>query len=271
MRAGVACGPVVAVLALTAASGCEYADPLELHPDVVTLEVLLITGESEARMLAIHSHRAPGDGGVPEVSAHLAGPGWEAEFSETPELDVCTPVDDLPGTPKCLRAALPEPVRAGVTYGLSGTAPLGSFTGEARVPDPPLMLTDTLRLAGRKYGERLPIRLRYRAGPDIGLLPLDVRNVFETLEDGTEVELDYTYLGIGLREVDPADTAFTVWMIDREKTVRFSLTLLGMGWHYRNFWYDGIRPWPSSGIEGDGVYGYFDGVTRSRATQVLVR
>ena len=226
-------------------------------------------------MLAIHPHRDPGDGGAPEVSAHLVGPGWEAEFSDTPEPDVCTPVDELPGTPKCLRAALPEPVRAGVTYGLSGTAPLGSFTGEARVPDPPLMLTDTLRLSWPEKRERLPIRLRYRSGPDIGALPLDVRNVFETLEDGTEVELDQIHLGISPRGVDPAATAHTVWMLHRERAVRFSLTLLGIGWHWTNFrsaYEIGIRPWPGFGIEGDwGVYGYFDGVTRSRAAQVFVR
>ena len=46
------CG-LVATVALTASSACDYIHPLELHPDVVTLEVLLIAGESSARMLDI--------------------------------------------------------------------------------------------------------------------------------------------------------------------------------------------------------------------------
>lgn len=58
--------------------------------------------------------------------------------------------------------------------------------------------------------------------------------------------------------------------------MRFSLRLLGIGWHYTDFVkhigvdYPLIRPWPSFGIEGEGVYGYFDGATPSRAARVLV-
>ena len=259
------------VSALVAASACiEDFGPLELHPDVVWLEVLLVAGEREARMLAIHPHREPEDD-APEVDARLRGPGWESAFAETLELQACTDADVDPA--ECLRATLPEPVRAGATYGLLGTAPLGSFTGEARMPDPPLMLTDTLRLSWPEEGEQLPVRLRYRAGPDIGALSVDVRDVFETREDGTEVELDVHHLRSGPGGLDPAATAGTVRIRVREKPLRFSLTLLGVGWNRRNMFILGpvLRPWPVFGIEGDGVYGYFDGVTRSRAAHVFVR
>ena len=258
--------------ALVAASACiEDSDPLELHPDVVWLEVLLVAGESEARMLAAHPHREREDP-APEVDARLRGPGWEAAFSETLELQDCTP--DNVDAAKCLRAALPEPVRAGTTYGLSGTAPLGSFTGETRVPGTPLLEADTLRLSWPEEGREFTIQLRYRAGPDIGHLSFDVRDIFETQEDGTEVELDASRVHSGRAALHPDSTAGTVWIDVREKPLRFSLTLLGVGWNWTNVLRAKdpvLRPWPSFGIEGDGVYGYFDGVTRSRAAQVFVR
>ena len=268
MRREVGFGPVD-MLALTVASACDYIHPLELHPDMVSLEVLLIAGESEARRLAIHPHR---EGAVPEVSAHLEGPGWEAAFSETLELKACTGarVDSA----RCLRAALPEPVRAGAAYALRGTAPLGSFTGETRVPDPPLLLTDTLHLSWPDKGAGRHIPLRYRAGSDIGTLLVDVRDIFETQEDGTEVELPTRDLQLLPRGVDPAATADTVWIVARERPLRFCLLLLGVGWQWTNFAYiedPVIRPWPRFGIEGDGVYGYFDGVTPSRAARIFVR
>ena len=261
------------VVGLAASSACEDFSPLELHPDVVTLEVLLVAGESEARMLAVHPHREPGDGG-PEIAARLDGPGWEAAFSETVGLEACTRAKRLPGPAKCLRAVLPEPVRAGAAYALRGTAPLGSFTGETRVPDPPLLSADTLHLSWPDKGAQRHIPLRYRAGSDIATLAVDVRNIFETQEDGTEVELPTSDLRLVPWAVDPDATADTVWIEVREKPLRFSLLLLGIGWRWRNF--VGIenftiRPWPSFGIEGEGVYGYFDGVARSRAALILVR
>lgn len=259
-------------VAMAATSACqEDFDPLELHPDVVSLEVLLVEGESEARMLASHPHQ---EGAIPEVSAHLEGSGWEAAFSETPELEACTVAWDVYSA-RCLRAALPEPVRAGATYALRGTAPLGSFTGETRVPGRPLMSTDTLRLSWPDEGEpRLPIPLRYQAGSDIGILVVDVRDIFETRGDGTEVELPTYTLSLHPLAVYPAATADTVWIDVLGNPLHFSLTLLGIGWHLTNFVYvvtPAIRPWPAFGIEGDGVYGYFDGIARSRPMHVLVK
>ena len=268
MKRGVGCG-LVAVLAAAAVSACQddYG-PLDLHPDVVWLEVLLVEGESEARMVARHPHR---EGEPPELSAHLEGPGWEAAFSDTLELGACT-VDRVPSA-RCLRASLPEPVRAGTSYGLRGTAPLGSFIGEARVPDSPVQLADTLLLSWPDKAERLPIPLRYRVGPDIGVLLVDVWDILETLEDGTEVELPAGDLGLSRWAVDHTATADTVWIDVREKPLRFSAGLLGIGRQWTNFVFIGspvIRPWPAFGIEGDGVYGYFDGVARSRPLRILV-
>lgn len=271
MKKGSGFGLLV-VLAMAATSACqEDFDPLELHPDVVSLEVLLVAGESEARMLASHPHQK---GAIPEVSVHLEGPGWEAEFSETLELEACTVAAEDVESAKCLRAVLPEPVRAGAAYALRGTAPLGSFTGETRVPDRPSLSVDTLHLSWPEKGEpRLRIPLRYWAGADIGALAVDVRDIFETREDGTEVEVPTLTLGLRPLAVYPAATADTVWIDVLGKPLRFSLTLLGIGWELTNFAYvesPVIRPWPSFGIEGDGVYGYFDGVTRSLPLRVLV-
>ncbi|MCY3944247.1 MAG: hypothetical protein OXG18_10890 [Gemmatimonadetes bacterium] len=270
MRKGVGFGLLV-VLAMAAALACEDFDPLELHPDVVSLEVLLVAGESEARMLASHPHQ---EGAIPEVSAHLEGPGWEAEFSETLELEACTVAEDVESA-KCLGAVLPEPLRAGTTYALRGTAPLGSFTGETRVPGGPRLSVDTLRLSWPDGGEpRLPIPFRHQAGSDIGVLAVDVRDIFETRERRTEVELPPYTLRLLPRAIDPAATADTVWIDVLGNPLRFSLTLLGIGWHWTNFANvvtPAIRPWPAFGIEGDGVYGYFDGVTRSPPLRVLVR
>ena len=264
MKTGVG-SALVTALAVTVASACHEMDPLELHPDVITIEVLLVAGESEARMLALHPHRGAGDG-APEIDARVVGPGWEAAFSETLRREACTPIQTLPGTAKCLQAALPEPVRAGVAYGLSGTAPMGAFTAETRVPDPPLLLTDTLHLSWPDEGDRLRIPLRYRAGPDIGTLAVDVRNIFEIREDGTEVELPVHDLWLVPVIVDRAATADTVRIRVRERPLRFSLLLMGVGRMWTDFWAGSIE----GGIEGRGVYGYFDGVAPSGPARVLV-
>jgi len=270
LKTGAGCA-VATALAAAAASACEDDfGPLHFHPDVVTIEVLLVAGESEARMLAVHPHRGPG-APAPEVDARLLGPGWEAAFSETLPLEACTAVQDL-GSRKCLRAALPEPVRAGGAYGLTGTAPLGAFTGEARVPDPPLLETDTLHLSWPDEGDRIRIPLRYRAGSDIGVLGVDVRDIFETRDDGTEVELPVHELRLVPWIVDPAATADTVLMDIREKPLRFSMLLLGIGWTWAKYRGLGIEGGElEGGIEGEGVYGYLDGVAPSGPMPVLVR
>ncbi len=60
----------------------------------------------------------------------------------------------------------------------------------------------------------------------------------------------------------------------RDGQVRFSLRIVVLGRHYANFValhtgsFPVPQPWPSFGIEGEGVYGYFDGVAASKAVQV---
>ena len=271
MRRGVGCG-LAAVLVLATMSACEEVfGPLELHLDVVALEVLLVAGESEARMLAVYPHREP-EGDAPEIVARLEGPGWEAAFSDTLDLEVCAGAVGLGVPARCLRAALPEFVRPGETYALRGTAPLGSFTGEMRVPDAPLLLMDTVHLSRPDTGRRVPVPLRYRAGSDISALGVDVRDIFETQEDGTEVELATSALGLNPVGAPPDSTAHTVWIFAREKPVRFSLLLMGIGWNWKNYVESEsplIRPWPQFGIEGEGVYGYFDGVAWSRPAHMF--
>ena len=60
------------------------------------------------------------------------------------------------------------------------------------------------------------------------------------------------------------------------------MRLAGLGRNYTRFventgsiHWDGdhflvLRPWPETGIEGEGVYGYFDGVSFSRTVTVVV-
>ena len=263
------------MLALAATSACEEVfGPLELHLDVVALGIVLLEGEGEARMLAVHPHREPEEDG-PEIVAFIKGAGWEAAFSDTLELEACAGTVELGAAPaRCLRATLPETVRAGTAYALRGTAPLGSFTGETRVPDAPLLLVDTLHLSWPDTGRSVVfIPLRYRAGSDISVLLFDVRDIFETQEDGTEVELRRRDLGLNPRGVPRDSTAYTVWIDAREKPLRFSLLLTGIGWNLMNFLDTPnpvLRPWPRFGIEGEGVYGYFDGVVWSGPAQVFV-
>ena len=276
MRPCAGCGLVVA-LTLAASSACETIRPFELHPDVVALAVLLVAGESEARMLAIHPHREPGDA-APEITATLEGPGWTAAFTDALELETCTPGKRWPGPIKCLRAALPEAIRPTGSYSLHGTAPMGSFTGETVVPAVPLLVepTDTLRLPLPDDPGEIQMPIRYQIGSDIGTLEAEVLEVFETQEDGTEREIHPSDLGSFPQTVKGIESD-TVSIRQRGKPLRFSVRLLGIGWNYTNFLQHLgtgdplMRPWPSFGIEGEGVYGYFDGVTRSRAARVLVR
>ena len=271
MSAHTGCRLAVA-LALAASSGCDITDPPDVHPDVVALAVLLFAGQSEARMLAIHPHRGRDDA-APNITATLEGPGWAAAFDEESELGACTLAEEWLGPSKCLRATLPEAIRPDGAYRLRGAAPLGTFTGEAVVPAPPHLLEpgDSLHVEVSDDDELIQIPLRYGPGPEVGTLLLELMDFFETKEDGTEERLP----GHLIRPVGSAssDTARVVYL---DRPLRFSLRLLGIGWHYTSFVEQGgkdlmTRPWPDSGIEGEGVYGYFDGVTPSRAARIFVR
>ena len=275
MRMRLRCGLVA--LALMASPGCETTRPFELHPDVVALAALLVVGESEAHMLAVHPNREAG--AAPEITATLQGPGgWTAAFTDAPGLETCTPGKTWPSPVKCLSAALPEAIVPTGQYSLRGTARLGSFTGEMEVPTAPFLVesVDTLRLPLPDEPGEIKIPIRYEVDADIGTLQAHILEVFETQEDGTEREIYPQSLGRFPQPLDGAE-ADTVLIRQRGRPLRFSLRLVGIGWNYTNFiehWGTRnplMRPWPNFGIEGEGVYGYFDGVTRSRAARVFVR
>lgn len=269
MNARTECAPAVA-LALAVSAGCDIARPPDLHPDVVALAVLLFAGESEARMLAIHPHRGREDA-APNLTATFEGPGWTAAFDEMSELGGCKLTGEWLGPSKCLRAKLPEAIRPGGTYRLRGTAPLGTFTGEAVVPAPPHLLEpgDSLHVV-EPDNDLAKIPIRYKPGPDVGTLLVEALDFWETQDDGSEEELPWHTIWTP----DGLETD-TVGVFGTGKPMRFSLRMLGIGWHYTDFVEHGgedllTRPWPASGIEGEGVYGFFDGVTPSRAAQVFV-
>ena len=262
------------MLMLAAPSACEQTDGFDLHPDVVALAVLLVGGESEARMLAVHPHRQPGDA-APEISATLEGPGWKAAFSRPLELEACGGLLPGPFPSVCLGAMPPESIRPEGRYGLRGTTALGSFTGEMRFPTFPRLVepADTLRLSGRDIQyRRMSIPIGYQVAPDVGALVSEVHDFVAIGPGGVEDRRPDSY-----QEVDRERTEgwITVYTYD-DPPMRFSLRLLGIGWHYADFVGQVdidhllIRPWPRFGIEGEGVYGYFDGVTPSRAARVLV-
>ena len=277
-------------LALAVSSACEIDRPIELHPDAIALYVVLVAGESEARMLAVHPHRENGEP-APDITATLEGPGWSAPFADTLEWEACG--FRWYGRPPrwCLGAVLPDTIRAGGVYGLRGTAPLGSFAGEMKMPAPPLLLepADSLHVvAPAEPGEDNDIRIpiRYRIDTDVGTLMADMLDFFEIQEDGSEVRLPDSR---GPYPVDGA--AGTDWMVIRcidpdilggrrivdLKPVGFSFRLLGIGWHYTRFvelrvdYRDHLlKPWPAFGIEGEEVYGFFDGLTPSRSARIVV-
>lgn len=177
------------------------------------------------------------------------------------------------GPSKCLYATLPEAIRPDGEYRLHGAAPLGAFTGEAVVPAPPHLLEpgDSLHVEITDDDELIEVPIRYEPGPDVGTLLLEALDYFMTRDDGTEERLPWH----SIRPVRGAssDTARAVYL---DKPMRFSLRLLGVGWHYTRFVEQGgedlvTRPWPDSGIEGEGVYGFFDGVTPSRTARIFVR
>ena len=264
-------------MAAVAASGCvRPPDPLELHPDVVSVAIMLEGGAREARMLAAHPHRDLNEP-APTVTVTLKGPGWTAAFSDTLELVECIPENRWQGPARCLRAVLPEEVRGGAAYEIEGTAPLGSFSGEVVLPAAPVLIEprDSLHLPMPTDYEGHLIPVRYRIGSDVGTLLADVLDIFQTEEDGTERRVEAYHVG-HFPQALKGEEADSVHIEYLKKPVRFSLRLWGIGRNYTNFLEnEGIytlpQPWPSFGIEGEGVYGYFDGAVPSRLARVWIR
>lgn len=270
-RAG---GAVVIALALAVSPACEIVRPLDLHPDVVALAALLVAGEREARMLAVHPHRTP-DQAPPLVAAMLRGPGWEVGFRYTLNLEACT-LAGLRHPATCLGADLPEPVRPGREYGIRGTAPLGPFTGEVTVPRMPRLLEPQASVTmPLPQGISIVLPMRFQTDTDIGTLLADVTDVFVSVPGGGEQEIPASHLGSFPQRLEGAETD-TITLVHYGRPLRFALQLLGIGRNYTNFLgkagLDPVpRPWPSFGIEGEGAYGYFDGATPSRISRIVLR
>lgn len=268
---------LVVALMLAGASACRIVRPLDADPDVVALGVLLVAGEDEARMLAVHPHREPGED-PPEITAELAGPGWSAAFFDDPQLEGCATAEELAGPARCLRAVLPDTVRADARYVLSGTTPLGRFGGRIVVPPPPRLIwpPDTLRARFPDDSGAVGLAIRHHVHVDVGTLLVEVLDVFETLEDGTEAEIPAALLGYFPKTIE-LRAENTIGILHRSKPLRFSLRLHGVGWGYTRFArHMGrkdplVRPWPNFGVAGEGVFGYFDGVAVSRAAHIFLK
>ena len=266
----------LAVVLLLGASACKITRPFEPEPDVVALGVLLVAGEDEARLLATHPHRERGEA-APNITAELVGPGWRAAFSDTLPLEACTAAEEWRGPTRCLGAALPATIQGNVEYSLRGRAPLGSFGGRITVPAPPHLIVppDTLRLAIPSRPELLGLFLRHEVGLDVGTLLVELLDAFETQEDGTVTEIPAERMGFSVKTIELRESN-AVSIRHRGRPARFTLRLHGLGWRYTTFMrHRGrtdplVRPWPKFGIEGQGGYGYFDGVAISRRAHIFL-
>lgn len=267
---------LLALLATMTAGGCDYfapPDPLKLDPDVINIAMVLVAGESHAQLLVGHPHRAA-SGAPPDVTASLIAPGWRFPFSYTTDAE-----EGCGGGPTswsfpmiCLNASLPEPIREGVTYRLEGDGPRGSFTGETVIPFAPLILDpgDTVRLhrpADSSGWFRIPIR--YRPSPEVGTLRPEM---FGTLRNSSGPGSSWIHVNPRALNVEDRTDTLSISAYDERRIVKGSMHLLGIGWHYTRFRRSSRTrfPWPSFGLTGDGVYGYFDGSAKSRRFQVIV-
>ena len=256
-----------ALLVGASLSGCTMELPFELDPDVVALSLLLEPGERSAKMAASYPHRM-WDEGPPDISASLEGPGWTVEFTGTGEWEC----GSLPSYGACtwLSAQLPEVVAPG-RYRVRGTTPRGSFSGEATVPGMPSIENpagDTLwiHLPDDTAGFVL-VPLEYQV--DSATAALFLESTFERngervrgrvlWELGDSIDLRYEEGEISLRglrlRLQALGPSYTSWL----RHVGPALE----------------PPWPpaglprgvelfearSFGIEGEGAYGYFDGVS----------
>jgi len=263
---------VLALAATLTSVGCNIAppDPLALDPDAISIASVLVANETHARILVGYPHRSL-SGPPPRISASLLAPGWRAAF--THETD---PEDGCGGGPTfwrmpmvCLNASLPQPIREQVTYKLEGEGPKGRISGEITVPSAPLILDpgDTLWLPDSIRSIRIPIR--YRAPPGAGTLRPEVLATHRT---STGIEANWVSAYPGGLDVDGQADTLSVPGADVSRLEAASMHLLGIGWNYTRFRESSrVRfPWPSFGLSGDGIYGYFDGSAKSRRVHIAL-
>ncbi len=276
--------PRAALFLLTAAalSACSYTRPDEdLSPDedAVMIGALLLSGQSEAHLLATSPHRPAGASPPGGVSATLAGPGWKAAYADTVDLKRCNV--DLPQKWRpalCLRAKLPQPIRAGVEYAIEGTTHKGGFHGKTTVPRRPVASAlDTQFVEVASSEDPAEFKVRFDAPPEVRAVAMDVRNAIQLKSDGSSKAgwiLAVTPSALDIR-VD--SQRVRVWGRWQRPGARFDTHLIGYETNYARFVVDSrearvlYKPWPSFGLEGDeSVYGYFGAAALSLEAILVV-
>ena len=281
-------GLAVALLALI--SGCADYPPL-LNPDALAVIVILEAGALEEGMAVRHPHRSERErAGKWEGAAQwivrdavLHGPGWTVPFADT--LEECRASSGRP--PGCartgveLRAELPEPVAPATTYVVEGEGVLGPFACTIEVPAAPVLLDipDTLRIP---MDTAVFVPFRWQVGPEVGRLLLkgdvEITSEFGVNSFETSKWFAATPNGTGTDSVffdtrDPFEEGITslVWLLHLE----------GSGWNREEFSRIPRELWHAQaaeaagydlgagGVEGEGAYGYCDGVSFSRKVVVI--
>lgn len=282
------------------AGGCDYTHPTDVFvpdEDVIAISAVISAGFDTATLLATFPHR-DGSSNPPIVNARLTGPGWTADFrqdldSHTPEgLQACNLMSGSvawKGPVSCLRAPLPQPIKAGVRYTLTGTTELGAFSGTTIVPSAPVIVDPSVEFVATPAADTFAVDLRYETPTEAGLLIAEAANAVQVVVDGAgNVREEPRWIKfIRPRELNPAaqSARIMVWGYDsgssqawRPPEFRFDLHLVAFDENFSRFArlrYDRlvIRPWPSFGLSGDeGIFGYFGAASRSTTpVRVIVR
>ena len=271
--------PTAALLGMGAISGCADYPPL-LNPDATTLVVLLEAGAVEARMVARHPHRSVEETSQWEGPAQwivsdavLRGPRWTVPFADTLE-EECSGSNGRPSA--CARtrvdlfAELPEPVAPATTYIVEGEGVLGPFACTVEVPPSPVLdMPDTMRVPRVPSDTFGVVTIPYEAGPEVGVLVVmgekqytnrigDYMEPLDSIPDGADTLVIYytgdlrsqsvQLAGIGRNILDFFETPDELWHAQAAEAAGFA---------------------SAGGVEGEGAYGYCDGVSYSRKAVII--
>ena len=287
---------MAALLGMGAVSGCADFPPL-LNPDATALVVILEAGALDERMVVRHPHRSEQDARQWERAgkwegpaqwivrdAVLRGPGWTVPFVDT--LEECRGRSGRP--PACarteveLRAELPEPVAPATTYVVEGEGVLGPFACAVEVPASPVLLDipDTVRIP---MDTAVFVPFRWEIGPEVGLLSL-VGDVQITDEFGVQSPRLWLRNDVAAPDGTGADSVYFDTMIDPGEGITrivLRLHLAASGWNREEFYRIPGELWHAQaaeaagydlgagGVEGEGAYGYCDGVSYSRKAVII--
>ncbi len=268
-----AAGAVILAVLLSACDYIRSAEPLVPQDDIVTLGAVILSGETSAHLLATHPHR-PLSGLAPaEIAATLSGPGWTAAYTESVPLIHCNVMYAEFWPPaRCLRAELPEPVRALATYTLAGTTPRGSFSGKTTVPPSPVVhQADTVRFVVGHPKERVQVDIRFDVPDGVEAATVDVSNAVQVTDSGSWKPSWLGTLVPRVLDIGASPQRVGAYGPWQASSVRFDIFVLGFEENYAHF-VDRtqhqllLQPWPDFGIQADeGIYGYFGAGARSAA------